>query len=1328
MSLNELELANEFEGMGDIRHHVHKIHNELGGFGNKMDAEQKKVLKDVVEVLKEGVKILRIYEDNDTEEFYDIFSDATSAMDEFFECACVKIDACGRGSGRGKGGKGLGRDSDEVSKSEYNSKKKAAMDAISNCKKAFEKSGSASSALASSSSSSSDSLNNDLGSLDDTNALHRHIKDKTVKELNKMLIAENIVTHDSDCIRKSSNSGTTMKDYLFESVHFKPNKLMNNVKDFSPKLDALLSKIHDLDEADMRKHGHRFKHFIFSDVKSASHGVKLVASALMASGLNMVYEAEMTNPKSKLNVKPDDTSYNYNSSLALNSPKSSSGSSRGSSNSSSLGQNESYVSDDGDDDNGGVKVPKKLYKKIQVKTPQELARTKGDNFILLSSTAVYQQPLSVAMKKSLLAMFNTRPDNVYGDNARIIIMDGGFKEGIDLFDIKYVHIFEPQTSMADQKQVIGRGTRTCGQKGLVFHPTQGWPLHVYNYDLDFGAKLGEFFMDSKKAIEYYLKSINVDFRLYNFIEDLEQTCIKGSVDYELNKNIHSFSISSGENSAMLGGNSMLGGARAKKTDAAEDFDFSEEHPVVAALARVQAENADDANSDFPKNITYKNMQKYIREHFSEYSWNDVKMENLCGYEGPESAKQMGGGTIMKYTPTQAFVSNYFTPQIPLKGMLLWHSVGTGKTCTAIATASSMFESMGYTILWVTRTTLKNDIWKNMFDQICNESIKKKQLAGVNIPAGQTERMRLLSKSWSIRPMSYKQFSNMVLKKNKFYSDLVKKNGSIDPLRKTLLIIDEAHKLYGGGDLSSIEKPDMDALYASLLHSYATSGKDSVKLMLMTATPITQSPMELIKLVNLFKEPRDHLPTDFGLFSEKYLNDAGNFTNSGEKAFLDCIAGHISYLNREKDARQFSQPIIKQVAVPILNKKTETMAKAFDDMEEFETERRILQTQAELERAGEAIDVEVKSFNRNKLLHLLDKCESLEYPSKIRQCKKNVRGSIKEIQATVRQFVNDKKQEIKNVKERLKTIRKIPASTRKRISRMKKLNPSVIKKTFRHTPYFKLKKVCRNSVKTNTQLSGIVDEQPEVIQLIEKQVLKTEELNAMKEKVKNELNAMAANIKQLNAAKTKNKDKMTEEEKKMLTKSIDEYKILREDYKSRTDSDIYRANFFLKENLKHIKKSKGTVRKNIEKRIKLASKKLTKKMNAEEKELVKIEKARKTAADAPLELKNQALKGIIDEQEKYIDDLIEELDAQPGKEELREAEKQRKQEEKARIAAEKKEAKAQAAAEKKEAKAQAAAEKKEAKAQAAAEKARIAEEKKTQRLEAKAAAAATRRNK
>jgi superfamily II DNA or RNA helicase len=261
-------------------------------------------------------------------------------------------------------------------------------------------------------------------------------------------------------------------------------------------------------------------------------------------------------------------------------------------------------------------------------------------------------------------------------------------------------------------------------------------------------------------------------------------------------------------------------------------------------------------------------------------------------------------------------------------MLLYQSVGTGKTCSAIAAATNNFEKQGYTILWVTRTTLKNDIWKNMFDQVCNESIRHQiENSGLKIPDEQDKRMRLLSKAWRIRPMSYKQFSNLVSKQNALYEMLVKINGKEDPLRKTLLIIDEAHKLYGGDDLSSLEKPDMNALHKALMYSYQFSGKDSVRVMLMTATPITKDPMELIQLVNLLKPANEQMPSDFSNFSEKYLSEEGKFTDVGRTQFLDDISGYISYLNRSKDARQFSQPQIHHVKAPIIS--DVTIAQRFD---------------------------------------------------------------------------------------------------------------------------------------------------------------------------------------------------------------------------------------------------------------------------------------------------------------------------------------------------------------------------------------------------------------
>ena len=98
-----------------------------------------------------------------------------------------------------------------------------------------------------------------------------------------------------------------------------------------------------------------------------------------------------------------------------------------------------------------------------------------------------------------------------------------------------------------------------------------------------------------------------------------------------------------------------------------------------------------------------------------------------------------------------------------------------------------------------------------------------------------------------------------------------------------------------------------------------SGTDSVKLLLMTATPIQTDPMELVKLINLFKMPNKQMPDNFEVFSEQYLDDNGYFKTAGLHKFRDEIAGHISYLNREKDARQFSQPVVSLIQTNVYDK-------------------------------------------------------------------------------------------------------------------------------------------------------------------------------------------------------------------------------------------------------------------------------------------------------------------------------------------------------------------------------------------------------------------------
>ena len=95
-----------------------------------------------------------------------------------------------------------------------------------------------------------------------------------------------------------------------------------------------------------------------------------------------------------------------------------------------------------------------------------------------------------------------------------------------------------------------------------------------------------------------------------------------------------------------------------------------------------------------RELSHDDMRKYINETFAEHKWPKAKMENHC--------VRKGGSNLLTYTPTQAFIKDYFTPQAHTKGMLLWHSTGSGKTCSAVATATNEFEKQDYTILWVTR--------------------------------------------------------------------------------------------------------------------------------------------------------------------------------------------------------------------------------------------------------------------------------------------------------------------------------------------------------------------------------------------------------------------------------------------------------------------------------------------------------------------------------------------------------------------------------------------------------------------------------------------------
>jgi len=607
----------------------------------------------------------------------------------------------------------------------------------------------------------------------------------------------------------------------------------------------------------------------------------------------------------------------------------------------------------------------------------KLMESKGKNFSLLMSKTVYDRPMNVKFKKTVLEMYNSRPENIQGDLVRFIILDQGFKEGIDLFDVKYVHLFEPLVVKADEKQAIGRGTRFCGQRGLEFHPRFGWPLYVFRYEVSISPKSRPELRGAKQMFELYLKYADIDLRKVVFAAELENAAVEASVDKELTQAVHNFSI-------------------------------EKPAPILQQGGIVLRSNVPTPPSKIYNSLS--NMRAHINKGFKLFTYPKVKLENQC--------KDMTGGVkpqLVQFTPTQDFIRHYFQPESAYKGMLLFHSVGTGKTCSAIATASTSFEKEGYTILWVTRHTLKSDIWKNMFQWVCSMTVQEKLKDGsLKLPANLGNPKRFAPPEW-MEPISYKQFSNMLLKKNNIYNEIVKRNGAKDPLHKTLIIIDEAHKLYSSTVVGS-EKPRTDILEEMIQNSYKVSGKDSARVLLMTATPYTEDGMEMIKLLNLLRE-KNPLPADFDDFSKKYLDDQGFFKQKTLKEFQDDISGYISYLNRSQDARNFAHPVLEDVFVELT--------------EEAEEPEPVLNSKGKpikekIVGKYEKWMKEIRENMKNKKVFIKDA------KSDYKECIKEQKGNVKlqklkiaaKIKEEIEQIKDDRKDELEECKEKPVKERKV----------------------------------------------------------------------------------------------------------------------------------------------------------------------------------------------------------------------------------------------------------------------------------------------------------------
>ena len=300
----------------------------------------------------------------------------------------------------------------------------------------------------------------------------------------------------------------------------------------------------------------------------------------------------------------------------------------------------------------------------------------------------------------------------------------------------------------------------------------------------------------------------------------------------------------------------------------------------------------------------------------------------------------------EYTSSQKFVSQFISPNTPYNGILLYHGVGVGKTCSAILAAEAFLQlSPKNKVYILAPPAIQAGFYRTIFDSSrivfgkddqqnhhegctgnryleLTQTLYEREKKDIELRVG-----RLINKRYAI--MGYVAFRNMV-------RDIKAQIASTLPARRkeeqnTVLlqralsgcffIVDEAHNLRDATEGAEDEDDDLGD------RSDASAGKkltpmlrevlqkcEGNKLMLMTATPMYNSYKEIVSLLNLLlyvdkiprREPGDsdndiRLLTDSDIVFEKKTvggKEIEVLSVSSEKKLIAIANSHVSFMRGE----------------------------------------------------------------------------------------------------------------------------------------------------------------------------------------------------------------------------------------------------------------------------------------------------------------------------------------------------------------------------------------------------------------------------------------------
>ena len=260
-------------------------------------------------------------------------------------------------------------------------------------------------------------------------------------------------------------------------------------------------------------------------------------------------------------------------------------------------------------------------------------------------------------------------------------------------------------------------------------------------------------------------------------------------------------------------------------------------------------------------------------------------------------------------PQQAFVRNFLSFQTPYNSLLLYHGLGSGKTCSAIGVCEEMrdyLKQMGINkkIIIIASPNVQDNFRLQLFDErrlkevdgiwTIKGCLGNKLLKEIN-PTG----MKGLTKEKVIQQVkgiinSYYSFQGY----NQFSNEIVRRSGPAEltiaqkarnlenEFSNTLIVIDEVHniRIADDNENKNVAKNLM----------FLVSVVSNVRLLLLSATPMFNTYKEIIWLLNLM-----NMNDRRGIISVTDIFDKnGNFKENGMELFIRKVTGYVSYVRGE----------------------------------------------------------------------------------------------------------------------------------------------------------------------------------------------------------------------------------------------------------------------------------------------------------------------------------------------------------------------------------------------------------------------------------------------